>query len=171
VGPAGPAGAIGPTGATGAAGAIGATGSAGAAGATGLTGATGAIGAPGPQGPAGANGANGAPGIQGPIGLGLAFEIRRTSADTALTLPGGNRSVVYLVTTAPGSVTLTLPPAATAVSRFVTVTRVDGGRKVTLRPLNNEMVDGARVPIVMDDKFDSMTLVSDGAEWVVLVKR
>jgi hypothetical protein len=53
----------------------------------------------------------------------------------------------------------------------VTITRVDGGRKVTVRPLNNEMVDGASAPLVMDDRFDSITLVSDGAEWAVLVKR
>jgi hypothetical protein len=182
-GPTGPAGPVGPTGATGATGdtglrgadgatgAVGATGATGSAGPTGATGLTGATGSPGAQGPAGANGANGAAGAPGPLGLGLSFEIRRTSSDTALTLPEGNRSVVYLVTTAPGNVTLTLPPATTAVSRFVTVTRVDGGRRVTVRPLNNEMIDGARVPLVMGDKFDSITLVSDGAEWVALVKR
>lgn len=191
-GPTGPAGPIGQTGATGAQGVpgeTGATGATGPAGANGLNGANGATGPIGPIGPAGPdgvpglkgdpgtnginglNGVNGLQGSPGPMGPGLAFEIRRVSSDAAVTLPAGNRSVIYLVTTPPSNVTLTLPAASTAVSRFVTVVRVDGGRRVFVRPSNNEMVDGVREPIRLGDKFDSITLVSDGVEWVALIKQ
>jgi hypothetical protein len=97
--------------------------------------------------------------------------IRRVFTDTVITLPQNNQSVIYLVTTAPTSVTLTLPPAAAAGSRFITITRVDNGRKVIVRPQANELVDGIRTPITMDDKFDSVTLVSDGNEWVSLFRQ
>jgi hypothetical protein len=182
-GPIGATGPAGPTGETGSPGAIGAAGAPGAAGSNGLDGATGPQGPAGPNGPQGSkgdpgsnginglNGANGLPGSQGPMGLGLAFEIRRLSSDAEITLPAGNRSVIYLVTTPSSNVTLTLPPASTAVSRLVTITRVDRGRRVIVRPSINEMVDGARAPIVMDDGSDSITLVSDGVEWVAIVKQ
>ena len=49
------------------------------------------------------------------------------------------------------------------MSRFVTITRVDSGKKVIVAPQLNEILDGARVPITMDGKFDSITLVTDGA--------
>jgi hypothetical protein len=183
VGATGPIGATGPAGPSGETGSPGAVGAPGAAGSNGLDGATGPQGPAGPNGPQGSkgdpgsnginglNGANGLPGSQGPMGLGLAFEIRRVSFDAEITLPAGNRSVIYLVTTPPSNVTLTLPPASTAVSRLVTITRVDRGRRVIVRPSIDEMVDGARAPIVMDDRYDSITLVSDGVEWVAIVKQ
>lgn len=170
-GPAGPAGATGPAGANGLNGADGAIGPIGATGPAGPTGDTGAAGAAGAAGAPGVPGLPGANGLPGATGLGLSFEIRRVLSDALITLPAGNRSVVYLVTTPPSNVTLTLPAASDAVSRFVTIVRVDRGRRVIVRPSNNEMVDGARAPIVMGDKYDSITLVSDGVEWVALIKQ
>ena len=38
----------------------------------------------------------------------------------------------------------------------MTITRVDPGRKVTVQPYLGEIVDGARAPIVLDDRFSSM---------------
>ncbi len=86
-------------------------------------------------------------------------------------MPANTHSVIYLVTTAPGSVTLTLPPASSAASRFVTITRVDNGRQVYVRPQLGDVVDGASTPISMNDRFDSITLVSDGNEWVSLFRQ
>jgi len=86
-------------------------------------------------------------------------------------MPPDNASVLYLVTTAPGSVTLTLPPAASAAGRLVTVRRSDNGRWVTVKPSNNEAINGARRPIVLDDRYDSVTLATDGVEWVVLFRQ
>jgi hypothetical protein len=135
---------------------------------------TGATGPQGPQGVKGDQGDTGAPGSigpMGPMGLGLAFDIRRVSADTTIVSPADNRSVVYLVTTGSQNITMTLPSAATATSRMITIQRVDNGRKVFIRSAANEAIDGVRQPIVMDEKFDAITLVTDGTEWVVLYRR
>ena len=86
-------------------------------------------------------------------------------------MPPNNHSLIYLVTTAPNSVTMTLPLASMAASRFVTVTRVDNGRRVTIRPQGHDFLEGANTPLVMDDRYDSFTMVSDGHEWVVLSRR
>ena len=143
---------------------MGAQGPQGQAGPQGLAGATGATGPQGPKGDTGPQGNVGPPGLIGPqgaagptgaTGLGLSLEIRRTTLDTHITMPT-DKSVVYLVTTAPAA---------------VTITRVDGGRKVTVLPYAGEMVNGARVPVVMDDKYDSITLATDGVEWVVMARR
>jgi hypothetical protein len=108
----------------------------------------------------------------GPIGLGLAFQIRRVSDDADVVLGAGNASVVYLVQadrTSP--ITLTLPAAAGAASRFVTITRVSNGRRITVRTRAGESIDGAASRIVLDDKITSVTLVTDGVEWVVVAQR
>jgi hypothetical protein len=111
-------------------------------------------------------------GATGARGIGLAFDIVRTSTDTTIAMPSNQHSVVYLVTTRRrDSVTITLPPAADAVSRMVTVTCTDCGRRVIVRSQGHEPIDGARNPIVLDGRYDSFTLVSDGHEWVVLFRR
>ena len=186
LGPQGPAGAIGPQGP---AGAIGPQGPIGLQGVPGLPGPQGVPGALGPQGPAGATGPQGPIGLQGapglpgpqgvpgaqgpagPIGVGLTFDIIAVSSDTAIVAPPSAHSVVYLVTTGRSNITMTLPAPATAVGRFITIQRVDDGRKVFIRPQGGEAIDGARQPVVMDDRFDSMTLVTDGTQWVVLSRR
>jgi hypothetical protein len=170
-GPQGPKGDTGASGSQGPQGEPGPKGETGAQGPVGPTGPPGPIGLTGPQGPKGDTGVQGVQGPMGLMGMGLGFEIRRVSSDTVMTVPSDNRSVIYLVTTAPASVTLTLPPAATATSRFVTIQRTDNGRKVMVRPQGAEMVDGARTPITMNSKYDAVTLVSDGSEWVVLFRR
>jgi len=173
-GSAGPAGSQGPKGDTGLQGETGLQGPKGDIGPAGLMGPAGPA---GPQGGPGVPGLPGMPGVpgatgpQGPIGLGLSFEIQRVSTDRVLVLPEGNRSLICLVTTAPDTVRLTLPPASSAISRFVTITRVDNGKKVLVEPQRDETLDGARVPIVMDGKFDSITLVTDGVEWVALFRQ
>ena len=170
-GDAGTTGVQGPKGDAGTNGVQGPKGDTGATGVQGPIGLTGTAGVQGIQGIQGLPGVPGAPGPQGQIGLGLLFEIQRISDDRVLTVPAGNKSLICLVTTAPDSVRLTLPPAATAVSRFVTITRVDSGKKVIVAPQSNEILDGARVPITMDGKFDSITLVTDGVEWVALFRQ
>jgi hypothetical protein len=105
------------------------------------------------------------------MGMGLGFDIVKTSSDTVIAMPPDGHSVVYLVTTPPRSLTITLPLASAAASRFVTITRVDNGRTVTVRPQGSDPVDGERVPVVMDDQLDSITLVSDGNEWVSLFRQ
>jgi type VI protein secretion system component Hcp len=133
----------------------------------------------GPQGPQGNPGVAGATGPQGPIGpvgptgpagatgVGLDFAIRRTSADTVITMPTGNRSVVYLVRANGRSMTMTLPRASAAASRFVTVERVDAGHHVVISPQGGDLLEGANAPIAMDGRDDAVTMISDGHEWIV----
>jgi hypothetical protein len=110
-------------------------------------------------------------GPAGAQGSGIAFEIRRVSSNTTVSLPAGNRSVIYLATTAAGNITMTLPAASSAASRFVTITRVDRGGQVTVQPIGNDLLNGVHVSIVMKGNDDSITLVSDGVEWVTLIKQ
>lgn len=179
-GPKGDTGATGATGPQGVAGPTGATGPTGAQGTKGDTGATGPTGSQGPQGSTGAQGLKGDPGISGPAGaIGPAgpgttanvFDIVRTSLSGAIIMPASGHSVIYLMTTGLSKVNVTLPSAASAVGRMVVVQRADKGREVFIAPVNGELIDGARLPIVMDDKNDAITLVTDGHEWVVLYRR
>ncbi len=165
-GPQGPKGDKGETGATGPSGATGPAGPSGASGAQGLTGPAGLA------GPAGPTGAAGLIGPAGPIGKGLDFEIRRASDDTEIAMGGaGNASVVYLVDASRrDQVTMTLPAATTAKWRLLTITRVGAGRKITIRVRTGELLNGATTPIVLDERFESITLATDGVEWVVVSK-
>jgi len=74
---------------------------------------------------------------------------------------------MYFVTTAGDSVTITLPPASASKNRFITVRRADGGKRVSVASVGSDRLDGARDPLVMNNKQDYVTLVSDGAEWFV----
>jgi alpha-tubulin suppressor-like RCC1 family protein len=170
-GPQGPQGAPGPIGPVGPAGPTGPAGADGARGDIGPAGPAGPKGDVGPMGPGGPQGATGATGATGPMGLGLGFDIRNVSDDTVISLPENNHSVIYLVTTGRTNVNITLPAAASATSRFIVIQRVDDGRMVTIRSQNGEPIDGRRWPIMMDDTSDSITLVTDGAQWVVLYRR
>lgn len=105
------------------------------------------------------------------MGLGLAFEIQRVGADATLVSPPDNRSLICLVTSGRGAITITLPPAETATSRFMTVQRLDKGRKILIRAAGGEMIDGAGAAVVMEDRFDAVTFVTDGTEWVVFSRR
>jgi hypothetical protein len=86
-------------------------------------------------------------------------------------MPSDNTSVVYLVTTPWSNLTMTMPPAPAAASRFVTITRVDSGRQVIVRPPSGQTFAGGETPLVLDSRYDSVTFVSDGQRWLVLVLR
>lgn len=171
-------GATGPAGNRGPAGPDGAKGPDGPPG-VGPRGADGPQGYQGPQGPQGAPGVNGAPGAQGPAGpmgaagTGGGFDvvIRETDDDTAITMPAGNANLVYFVSVPRReTITMRLPSPAAAKSRFITVTRVDGGRRVFVDP-GHSSVAGWRDPIVLNSKRSSVTVTSDGQRWVVLSLR
>ena len=90
-------------------------------------------------------------------------------SDTTISMPPNAQSVIYLVTAGASNVTMTLPAAASATSRFVTIQRVDQGKKVFvfIKAQNNESIDGARKSLTMDGTLNQVTLVTDGVEWVV----
>jgi hypothetical protein len=176
IGAAGATGAQGTPGAQGGIGAVGPTGSVGAGGATGAqgnTGAQGAAGDPGAVGGQGVQGILGAQGVSGPQGatgtqgLNISFVGVDVSASGTLSLPPGNASAVYLVRfpAAGGpqpTMDLTLPPAASAPTRGVTVRLADGRGTVLVHGAH----DGEA--ITLNAKVTYVTLVSDGSNWFVI---
>lgn len=124
---------------------------------------------PGPAGEQGPAGQPGAQGPAGPPGIGLAYEIRRVSADTTIDLLA-DRSVAYLVTTDRADVTMTLPPAATSTSRLVTIIHANNPRRVHVVPQGGDPIAGARLPLTLEGSHSSVTLASDGREWVVIFR-
>jgi hypothetical protein len=119
-------------------------------------------------------------GAAGPNGTGFAVTMQSVTHDTAIAMPANNSNVMYFVAppfylpffTPWFNVTLTLPPAASAASRMVTVTRVEGGlRGVLVAPQGSDTIAGAFDPVLLLLKYSSVTLVSDGHQWVVLALR
>jgi hypothetical protein len=108
-------------------------------------------------------------GAQGVPGLGLVFEIRHVSADTSIAMPAAG-GVLYLVRTDRRGVTMTLPPLVGGTSRLVTITREDGGQKVAVQPSGADTLSGAKLPLTLDERYESVTLVSHGTEWAVLFR-
>ena len=98
-------------------------------------------------------------------------EIQRITNDTVLTWPSGNKSLVVLVVTAPGSINVTLPRASASASKFITIRRIDKGRRGVVLPGGTDIIDGERLPIVMENRSDYVTLLSDGNEWVVFAQQ
>ena len=64
--------------------------------------------------------------------------------------------MIYLVS---GRPTLTLPPAATAIGRFVTVRRVDPGGRVS--------ISGPGASFTLGERGEWVTFVTDGTSWSV----
>ena len=111
-------------------------------------------------------------GLQGPLGLGLSFVIKQIPTESPnLALPPGNSSVVYLVTTGPANVRIVLPLATSGQNRLITIRRVDGGRRVFVQARPGESIDGDTDPIVMRDRGDYITIVSNGATWAVIAQQ
>jgi len=171
IGATGWTGAIGPIGPTGAVGAMGPTGVAGPVGATGPQGAVGLQGIPGIPGPIGSVGPTGATGAPGSIGLGLSFVVTRVSASGPLALAPNNASMIYMVAgpeRGGGDIVLTLPPAATATSRLLTIRRLDGHGRVTVVAGGGESLESGGTAVVLNDRPDYVTVGSDGAGWYVI---
>jgi Esterase-like activity of phytase/Collagen triple helix repeat (20 copies) len=167
----GPQGPAGPQGATGPQGEVGPMGPQGPQGSTGPQGEVGPVGPQGATGPQGLTGQQGPVGPVGPAGIGLLFDIRRVASDTVIAPSPAGHSLIYLVTAGRNTVDVTLPPAAASVG-LVTIQRVNSaGRRVVVRSQNAEPIDGVRAPVVLDEKYDSITLATDGHEWVVLFRR
>jgi len=107
------------------------------------------------------------------VGAGLLFKSQQVSASGALTLGPNNASMIYLVQVpAPAlNLTLTLPPAATATSRFLVIRRLDARGTVFVKASGNETLEGRgrdpRDPLPLLGRSDYVTVVSDGAGWFV----
>jgi hypothetical protein len=173
VGPAGPQGEEGPAGPQGEVGPTGPQGETGAAGPQGEVGPAGPQGVAGPAGPAGATGATGA---QGPA-ANLAGPYRIRSVTTSTTLNGlsaGAPDQFVLVTPATGSVTLTLPSAASNTGQLITVKNVSNTNTFVLTPIvatdggPNLVVSLAGTASNSPSSGSLVTAISNGTSWFVL---
>jgi hypothetical protein len=139
-------------------------------GAKGEKGDSGEKGEKGEPGLPGVKGEKGDTGDQGPMGLGLSFVILRINATQMLPLPPNNASAMYLVNTPdvrtrrPRSITLTLPSAASATNRFLSIRRVDTDGVVRIQTTTGGGIQGLAA---LQDRWDYVTLVTDGSEWFV----
>jgi len=79
-------------------------------------------------------------------------------------------NLIYVVSTSRSNITMTLPAAASAVGRMIVIRRDDNGRRVFVRPRANESIDGVRGTVSLNDQSDGITLVSDGADWLMIYR-
>lgn len=179
----GEAGPEGPRGPTGDIGPIGFAGEPGLDGPAGATGAPGVLGPSGLPGPTGATGPRGTTGATGAAGRGLGFVMVEVDEDRALTLPPGSQSVTYLARLEgrrgrdARQLDLTLPAAAGASNRFLTIRKVDNGGSVVVRT-NGEQLEGAeeiRWPrnsnaVRLQSRYEYITFITDGAKWYVFAQ-
>ena len=104
------------------------------------------------------------------------------SVSGTLTLPRGNASVVYLVHARHGqALDLVLPAAATAVARLVTVRNLEARGRVIVRAASGDSITaltgadarGMRHQdiVVLEGRFDYVTLATDGRRWLILAER
>ena len=105
-------------------------------------------------------------------GPGLSFDVRRVSGDTAIVMGPDLKSVAYLVSsTRRDPIALSLPAAATATSRFITVTNIGSARRITLVTQAGETIDRDTAPFAIEGQIKSVTLATDGVEWIVVSVR
>jgi hypothetical protein len=123
------------------------------------------IGDIGPQGPAGPVGAQG---LRGERGIGLGFTIVRIIDNATVSMPSNGNSVIQVVSAGRSRVTITLPAAAAAAGRFVVIKRSERGRPIVVRTAGNDRIDATQRELRLEDARDTLTLVSDGTEWVLL---
>ena len=106
------------------------------------------------------------------------FQTVEVSSSGPISLPPGNASLIVLARVPRGQgIELRLPPAASSVSRFVTIRRLDARGRVLVRAAAGEGIEGGREvregrnrdsdTLALENRWDSVTLVSDGTNWFV----
>jgi hypothetical protein len=92
-----------------------------------------------------------------------------TLADQAATLTTAQLDKLLLITPGAGR-TLTLPPAADCTGRTFTVKTL-AAQVVTLDGDGTETIDGATTTVLMDAAQDTLTILSDGANWHIIAAK
>ena len=87
-----------------------------------------------------------------------------TSGDTATT-PG-----VYILSASSGAITFNLPSAVSMKGKFYYVKKTDStGNAITVTRALSETIDGATTE-ALSAQYDSVLIVSDGANWHVVAR-
>jgi len=92
--------------------------------------------------------------------------VTRVSAKTASFTADEEEATHYTIDTTAGSVTATLPPAATGL-RFTFVKKDSGPNSVTIDGDGSETINGATSLAPFTAQFTSYTVWSDGTEWYI----
>jgi hypothetical protein len=111
----------------------------------------------GPTGPAGVTGPTGAAGAAGST-----FQVITISATTTLPSAVNTEYVVKCI----GTLSVNLPPAPGNLSMYTIVNASTGA--VTLVPNGGDVINGFASGWVLQSQYDSITIISDGANWMVL---
>src|SRR5690606_31044094 len=77
-----------------------------------------------------------------------------------------HRNTFVVADATDGTLTVNLPPVAKGLT--VIVKKVDGNNDVTVSGHSSEQIDGSST-LVLQNQYDSVTLISDGTEWHALV--
>jgi hypothetical protein len=93
------------------------------------------------------------------------IDVRTVSTSQTLALT--HVHTVILVNTSGGSVTLTLPTAASMAGDSVTVKKLTSAHTVTLDAAGSELIDGS-LTLGWGAQHDFYTIVSDGAQWWIV---
>lgn len=92
------------------------------------------------------------------------YNVAAKSANYTITDSDGFSEI--LVTTSTSTITITMPAAANNTNRKLFIKKVDGSTgKVTISSGNN--MDGVG-SIALVDRYDGVTMVSDGSQWYIL---
>lgn len=88
---------------------------------------------------------------------------------TLIPFPGAGRDDgLILADATAGALTVTLPSAANRKGHEVVVKRMNSGTNaVTVTAASGETIDGAATR-ALATQYDSLTLVSDGTNWVIV---
>jgi hypothetical protein len=104
----------------------------------------------------------------------LSFRSPEVSTSGALALGPNGATMIYLVRMPSNlnTLNLTLPPAATATSRFLTIRRLDSRGRVFVKAAAGETLEGRgrdhpEDALPLQDRADYVTVVSDGAVWYI----
>lgn len=119
------------------------------------------IGPAGPTGPTGPSGSSGGQGPTGPTGLAYTRSVSVISTNTSL----GASALTDYVYFCSAALTATLPTAVGNTSRY-TIKRTGTGA-VTIGTTASQSIDGAPT-FSLGVQYQSVDLVSDGANWSVI---
>jgi hypothetical protein len=102
----------------------------------------------------------------------------KTASDTTVltktsnyTVTSSDRNSLIEVNATTGSLEITLPSAATLENGFVvSIKKIDSTTNtVTIDPVGSETIDG-QTTVVLANQYDTINLVSNGVNWLILAK-
>jgi hypothetical protein len=76
-----------------------------------------------------------------------------------------NSSYNFVTTT--GEITVTLPTAIGVAGREFTIKKIDSNSTLSIATTSSQTIDGSDSPLLITEQWTSMTLISDGNNWLI----